>query len=622
MPEFRKMHRLIEDAFSGTPATGSPEAKRARKSHLLQIAAIALITAAGLIIFGLVGEFAASLAIAGIFLLAGCIFIGVSLLQIMRHDLSGNQGASEASQEALTCALQENAIKNRLLATVSHDIRTPLSGISGMTHLLAQTQLTPEQANYLAGIRQSASALSHLVDDLLDFASIEAGRFQLRPQEDDLRQLIETIVEMMAHRAHEKGIEIASWVSADVPMLLSYDPARLRQVLYNIVGNAVKFTFTGGVLVKAGMERGALTISIRDTGSGMTKDEQARIFNEFEQAGSDRDKAAGTGLGLAISRRIISEAGGSIKLDSEPGVGSTFTIHLPVVQSGDFGARQARRSTLCASKVLLAAPAGVTSEALAETVKTLGGECVIAHDADSAESLLRTSKAENSDLTDMIVDDRLAQEMTEKLESQPDLCPHSMRKIFLLSPEARMGTDFRKGFDSWLIRPLRERSLVGVLQGRMKGIELRDPLADSKQAINSRWTQAGSQSLNVLLAEDDPINRLLMRTVLQKAGHHVREVEDFKSLLKAATQPHERPDIIVSDLSMPGGDGFETLSSIRDFERGGRLATLPVIVVTASTGADIREKALQAGAQEVLSKPAEPKELTSLIASYALKKSA
>ena len=164
------------------------------------------------------------------------------------------------ARQALERAERESAMKSRILATVSHDIRTPLSGIAGMTNLLGQTRLTPEQANYLAGIGQSVQALSQLVDDLLDFSAIEAGRFQLHPREDDLRQLIEGVVEMLAPRAHEKRIEVASFVSPEVPGLLSFDPERLRQVLFNLVGNAVKFTQEGGVLVTARLDDTTLVL--------------------------------------------------------------------------------------------------------------------------------------------------------------------------------------------------------------------------------------------------------------------------------------------------------------------------------------------------------------------------
>ena len=179
---------------------------------------------------------------------------GQLLIRSIARDVTEERQAARAREEARLKAEYNSAAKSRLLATVSHEIRTPLSGILGMNHLLAQTPLTLEQANYLTGIRQSGNALVQLVEDLLDFSTIEVGRFQLRPRTEALRPLIEGVVEMLAHRAHEKGIEIAATVAADVPVTMEFDPARLRQVLFNVIGNAVKFTQTGGVLIRAELD--------------------------------------------------------------------------------------------------------------------------------------------------------------------------------------------------------------------------------------------------------------------------------------------------------------------------------------------------------------------------------
>ncbi len=519
----------------------------------------------------------------------------------------------DMTREALARAERESAMKSRILATVSHDIRTPLSGIAGMSHLLSQTRLTPEQANYLSGIGQSVQALSQLVDDLLDFSAIEAGRFRLHPRDDDLRQMIESVVEMLAHRAHEKGVEIASWVAADVPGLLSFDPERLRQVLFNLVGNAVKFTSEGGVLVSAAMVDGELEIRVRDTGPGMSPRGQEKLFREFEQVGAEKSRIGGTGLGLAISRRIVLEAGGSIDVESQLGTGSTFIVRVPVRQPSDFRLRQARATMLSSTHMLIIAPDGVCREALAATVTSLGGDVVLAAaPADVVASLDAASDA----FTDIVVDRRLADLLSEDLRKHPAFRNPATRRILLIEPESRSGSRFfGAGYDSWLVRPLRERSLIGVLQGRMKGIELRDPINDNRS--NTRWTQAEGSGLDVLLAEDDPVNRLLLKTVLKKGGHRVSEVETLRDLIAAATQTTGRPGAIVTDLSMPGGSGLDALAAIRDFERSNRLPEVPIIVVTGAAGSETRKAAIDAGATELLVKPADPARLAELLASYA-----
>lgn len=521
------------------------------------------------------------------------------------------------TREALARAERESAMKSRILATVSHDIRTPLSGIAGMSHLLGQTRLTPEQANYLSGIGQSVRALSQLVDDLLDFSAIEAGRFHLHLRDDDLRQLIESVVEMLAHRAHEKGIEIASFVAADVPGLLSFDPERLRQVLFNLVGNAVKFTSEGGVLVSACMVEGELEIRVRDTGPGMTAREQEKLFREFEQVGEEKNKVGGSGLGLAISRRILLEAGGSVDVESRLGIGSTFILRMPVGQPSDIRLRQARATMLSSTHMLVIAPDGACREALAATVTSLGGRVMLA--ATPAEVAASLDAVSADALTDIVVDRRLADLLSDDLRRHPVFRNPATRRILLIDPESRSGSRFfGAGYDSWLVRPLRERSLIGVLQGRMKGIELRDPINDN--GSNSRWTQAEGSGLDVLLAEDDPVNRLLLKTVLKKSGHRVTEVETFRDLIAAAARSSGRPGAVVTDLSMPGGNGLDALAAIRDFERANRLAEIPLIVVTGSAGADTRKAAIDAGATELFVKPADPATLADLLASYAARR--
>ncbi|MCO6187368.1 hybrid sensor histidine kinase/response regulator [Rhizobium sp. L1K21] len=566
-----------------------------------------------------------ALTLVGLCFIFGSAFLGFALVRMIKATPEATKIATleQALAEEKSARLKaqaENAAKSRLLGTVSHDIRTPLSGISGMCHLLAQSKLSAEQRNYLSGIRQSSNALAQLVDDLLDFVSLEAGRFQLRPQDESLRTVLEGVVEMLAHRAHEKGIEISSWVSSDIPDVLSFDPARLRQVLFNIIGNAVKFTQEGGVYVEASVERSALVIRVTDTGPGMTREEQERIFGEFEQVGNDRDKTGGTGLGLSISARIVAAAGGDITVTSDKGRGATFTLRLPMEFSGDFGGRYTRSATLKASNALIICPPGPTAHSLIKTIETLGGQCTHADDIKRARAALESAASEeNSRFTDIIADHRLADDFTRLIAEKPALCPPKTRKVFLVNPENRLSKITGIGFDSWLVRPLRERSLVDVLLGRMKGIELRDPLNDNRGSqIASRFTVPEANALKVLVAEDDPVNALLARATLTKAGHRVQTVEDYQHLIEAATNPGHRPDILITDLSMPGGNGLDAIEEIRSFESNAGLGNLPVIVVSGRDGDEVRQMALDAGASAFLHKPADPAELSELVSRFGL----
>jgi signal transduction histidine kinase/CheY-like chemotaxis protein len=553
---------------------------------------------------------------------------GDLVVHSIARDVTEERRAESERERARQRAEEASAAKSRLLATVSHEIRTPLSGILGMSHLIGQTRLTAEQKNYLAGMRQSGHALVQLVDDLLDFSSIEAGRFQLRPSEEPVRPMLESVVEMLSHRAHEKGIEIGSFVAPEVPGLMLFDAPRLRQVLYNVVGNAVKFTHTGGVSLETTLDRGAVIVRVTDTGPGMNAEEQARIFEEFEQTGSAAQRSGGTGLGLAISARILNEAGGALTLESTPGKGSVFTIRMPVDLRKTVGTSSSRKGVLKGSLVFLLAPAGPASMALVRTIDALGGICHLATSVDEAFDVVQRLAGRKVDLTDIIVDNRLAGVFRRELADLGYFRDSRARRIYLVNPEERTGKAIGngEGYDSWLIRPLRERSLVEVLRGRMKGIEVRDAINDNRPILKDLPEQVAAQptpatftGARVLLAEDDPVNAMLVRSVLERAGHMVRHVPDYPALVSALAGATDAgpfaADLIVTDLGMPGGDGKEMIARIVQRDYGN--ARLPVVVLTADSRVGLREELLGVGADAVLAKPADPVQLIAEIARLA-----
>jgi len=530
---------------------------------------------------------------------------GNLLIQSIARDVTSERLTAQAREDARQKAEYNSAAKSRLLATVSHEIRTPLSGILGMTHLLAQAQMTQEQQNYLGGIRQSGHALTQLVEDLLDFSTIEVGRFQLRPRSESLRQLLESVVEMLAHRAHEKDIEIGATVSSDVPEFMSFDPARLRQVLFNVIGNAVKFTQAGGVFIRAALSDADLLITVTDTGPGMTAEEQSRIFGEFEQGGTMVEKSGGTGLGLTISARIMREFGGSLTVASQKGKGSEFTIRFPagITEEG----RGRRKGLLIGNTVVLLAPAGAACTAIAETITTLGGACHLVENGETARETLLSMAGRGQRPTDIIIDHRLSDEFSSHLADRGDIAALGLRKILLVNPEERNAHALDL-FDAWLIRPLREQSLIDVLRGRMRGMEKRDALNDNQPGFSASIPEASLQrGLNILLGEDDPINAMLVRAMLEKGGHTVRHVEDFESLLDGALSENgNRPDIVISDLTMPGGEGVDMIGRLRGHERRLDLVPVPVIVLTADKRDESRRAVLLAGANRVMIKPVDP----------------
>ncbi|MFF2322443.1 hybrid sensor histidine kinase/response regulator [Agrobacterium sp. NPDC058088] len=527
------------------------------------------------------------------------------MISSIARDVTEERLALAEREDARQRAEKADAEKARLLATVSHEIRLPLSGMLGMNHLLSQTKLNQEQRNYLDGMKQSGQSLVQLVEDLLDYSTMEAGRFRLNPRAENLRRLIESIVEMLAHRAHEKGIEIASFVTPDVPDYLDFDPARLRQVLFNLIGNAVKFTQVGGVVIRARMAAGELQITVEDTGPGMSEAEQARIFGEFEQAGPLSQRSAGTGLGLAISARIVREFGGNLTVSSRRGEGSTFKL---VFRPGTTPAEMpdsGRSHCLQHTNVLLIAPEGVAAAVTAEAIEAFGGKCILVHQPEDLDRLRNGPASRTADLTDIIVDLRISALFRDALRDWPQ---QTIRRTLLVSPEERASTT-HASFDAWLIRPLREKSLIDVLCGRLRGIERRDAINDNHPDVGfSSRVVEGASGIEILVAEDDAVNARILRAVLEKGGYIVRTVDNFQTLQQSVASGEPRlPNLIISDLNMPGGEGLDVLPDLLGTLKDGR--NIPVIILSGDAGAGTAEILLRAGAAKVLAKPVDPRRL-------------
>jgi signal transduction histidine kinase/CheY-like chemotaxis protein len=537
--------------------------------------------------------------------------LGDLVIQSIARDVTAERQDALSREEARARAEEESVLKSRLIATVSHEIRTPLSGLLGMGHLLAGTSLSPEQKNYLDGISQSGTALVQLVEDLLDFSTLAAGRFQLRTKREAIRPLIESTVELLSSRAHAKGIEIGATISPDLPEMLIFDPARFRQVLYNVIGNAVKFTEEGGVLVSADLDGSALVVRVRDSGPGMNESETQRIFGEFEQGELSRAREGGVGLGLAISARIMAETGGYLSVESRIGEGSTFIIRLPVsidsiaMRLGD---------ELQNAKILLLAPVGPAATALATTLKGLGAETYTVSTVADAESILDF----RDQFTGIIVDHRLDSDFTAKLTRNPRLA--GAKRVYLVNPESRPAQMSGTDYDGWLIRPLREQSLIDVLTGKLRGLEHRAaaseefPVISAEPVVDDDASQDADTDgrLSILLGEDDPVNAMISQAMLEKAGHHVRLVTSFTALDEALRE--FGADVVLTDYSMPDGTCDQFIRRLRTRELTDDVATLPVIVLTADSTDETRRKLLMNGASLVLVKPASPEMLNSAIA--------
>ncbi len=491
--------------------------------------------------------------------------------------------------------------KSRFLATMSHEMRTPISGILGMADLLREASLDAENASYLEAIRSSGNALIALIDEILDLSKIEAGHFDLVVETVDLRKLVEGLVELLAPRAQSKGIEIAASISAAAPRFVRADGLRLRQVLTNLAGNAVKFTDEGGVCVT--VERGegdAARFSVLDTGPGVPADRRAAIFESFEQGdGSHARRFEGAGLGLAISRELVRLMGGELTLADNPGGGSifAFAVRLPecVAVHPLLGAIEAATSALDGTRALIIADSPFEAPAIGARLVEAGAGV---GRADGLKSGLEALSALKPDL--VFVDCALGPEATNCL-AQAARAAGAARSLVLFSPFERraFGQTALKGFDGWLVKPVRARSLFERLTSNFPRTEAPAPSSPPQSAPARR----------ALIAEDNDINALVTQKALRRLGFEVVRALDGEEAVRLATPSTllgSRPfDLILMDLKMPGLDGYEATRSLRRLEAEFGRSPTPIVALTANALDESRRFCTAAGFDAFLVKPVE-----------------
>jgi signal transduction histidine kinase/CheY-like chemotaxis protein len=511
--------------------------------------------------------------------------------------------------------------KSRFLATVSHEIRTPLSGIIGMADLmlLTKTSLAPETVSYVEAIRSSGHALIALIDEILDLSKIEAGHFDLTVEPVDLRRLVEGLVELLAPKAQSKGLEIAASVSADAPRFVEADAMRLRQVLTNLAGNAIKFTGSGGVCVSIGrVEGGALRFAVTDTGPGVPADRRKAIFEDFEQGdGSNARRFEGAGLGLAISSRLVDLMGGSLTYEDNPGGGSIFgfTVSLQEIEA-DRAAAAADPApvTLEGRRVLIIANSPFEAPSIAARLAEAGASVAR---AEGLESGLAALEAPNRpDL--VIVDCALGAEATNRL-ARAAREAGAPRSLVLFSPFERraFGETSLQGFDGWPVKPVRLRSLFERLSAEFpEGPRVSAPQSPPPKAEPRR----------ALLAEDNDINALIAQKALRRLGFDVTRARDGDEALRLAapTAPGASSpfDLILMDLKMPGVDGAEATRRLRWHEAVHRSSRAPVVALTANAFDDDRRACMEAGFDAYLAKPFEFRDLAETIERVCRRESA
>jgi len=494
--------------------------------------------------------------------------------------------------------------KSQFLANMSHEIRTPMNGVIGMAGLLLETSLAPRQRHFARTLRSCAEAMMHLLDDILDFSKIEAGRMEIERLAFDPRQLVADVATLFAERAQSKGLELVCHVEPDAPAQVWGDPHRLTQALGNLVGNAVKFTETGEVLITLAEADGALCIGVRDSGIGMSSAVQARLFTSFSQAdNSTTRKHGGSGLGLAITRQLIELMGGRITLESRPGLGSSFCISLPLQVADDPATARLLPAALTALPVLLIEPHPLACAASLALLQQLGFRDVSPMESDAALAAIAAEpRGPGLVIYAEPGDPGQASLFAECVHRMVPVRPPWLLKLVPLSAMAELDAPLPRSAHAWLPKPLTapwlRHALLDLLDAGHPAacVDPAEAASDAERPLQAR----------VLVAEDNPVNAEIALAILRDLGCQPTQAATGEEAVALFMQ---RPfELILMDCQMPTMDGYEATRRIRAIEAQAASASrakqrVPIVALTANALAGDRARCLAAGMDDHLGKP-------------------